>query len=60
MGELRPNAAQIGLNLNSIVSQEVKPGQLTYALNAQKEFDGNVVTYQNEQEYHVYNHSFRV
>lgn len=49
MGELRPNAAQIGLNLNSIVAQ-VKPGQLTYALNAQVEgFDGNVVTYQNEQ-----------
>jgi hypothetical protein len=49
MSELRPNNAQIGLNLNSIVGQ-VKPGQLTYALNAQVEgFDGNVVTYQNEQ-----------
>lgn len=49
MGELRPNNAQIGLNLNSITSQ-VKPGQLTYALNGLVEgFDGNVVTYQNEQ-----------
>lgn len=42
------NQANVGLNLNSIL-REVKPGQLTYALNAQIEgFDGNSVTYQNE------------
>jgi hypothetical protein len=49
MGEIRPNNAYLGLNLDSIISQ-VKPGQLTYAKNAQiSGFDGNSVTYQNEQ-----------
>lgn len=50
MGEIRPNIASTGLNLNSIMSQ-IPEGSLTYALNAQIEgFDGNVVTYQNEQK----------
>jgi hypothetical protein len=41
--------AVVGLNLDSIPSQ-MKEGQLSYALNAQVEnFDGNQVTYQNEQ-----------
>lgn len=49
MGELKPNSARLGMNLDSIIG-EVKPGQLTYALNAQiASFDGNQVTYQNEQ-----------
>src|ERR1041385_4253938 len=48
MGEFIPNNAELGLNLNSITGQ-VKPGQLTYALNAQVAgFEGNTVTYQNE------------
>jgi len=43
------NQAIYGLNTDS-VSDQTKPGQLTYALNAQIEnFDGNMVTYQNEQ-----------
>lgn len=44
-----PNQALLGLNTDSI-SQQVKPGTLTYALNAQIDsFDGSMVTYQNEQ-----------
>lgn len=44
-----PNQAMLGLNTDSI-SQQVKPGTLTYALNAQVgSFDGNMITYQNEQ-----------
>jgi len=44
-----PNQAMLGLNQDNI-SQQIKPGQLTYALNAQVEsFDGDMVTYQNEQ-----------
>lgn len=43
------NYAALGLNLDSTESQR-KPGELTYALNAQTEsFDGITVTYQNEQ-----------
>ncbi len=48
---ITPNqgVAYIGLNLSSILRQ-VKPGQLTFALNAQVEnFDGNSITYMNEQ-----------
>lgn len=49
MGEIRPNNAYLGLNLDSITGQ-VKPGQLTYALNAQLAgFEGNSIIYQNEQ-----------
>jgi hypothetical protein len=49
MGEIRPNNAYLGMNLDSIISQ-VKPGQVTYAQNAQiVGFEGNMVTYQNEQ-----------
>jgi len=45
---LNPNQAIGGMNLNSIL-REVKPGQLTYALNAQVEnFDGGGISYQNE------------
>ena len=44
-----PNQAMLGLNTDSIL-QQVKPGTLTYALNAQVDsFDGQMVTYQNEQ-----------
>lgn len=44
-----PNQAILGLNTDNI-PQQVKPGTLTYALNAQVDsFDGNMVTYQNEQ-----------
>ncbi len=44
-----PNQAMLGLNTDSIL-QQVKPGMLTYALNAQVDsFDGNMITYQNEQ-----------
>ena len=43
------NQAIYGLNLDSIPEQ-VKPGQLSYALNAVVEnFDGNMISYQNEQ-----------
>lgn len=43
-----PIQAQLGLNLESIL-REMRPGQLSYALNAQVEnADGNSVTYQNE------------
>ena len=49
MAELRDNSAELGLNTNSTISQ-VKKGQVTYALNAQIEgFDGQSLTYQNEQ-----------
>jgi len=49
MGELIPQNAYLGMNLDAITSQ-VKPGQLTYALNAQVEgYDGNSIIYQNEQ-----------
>lgn len=48
MGEVKPISAYLGLNLDSIIA-EVKPGQLTYALNAQVGgFEGNSITYQNE------------
>lgn len=44
-----PKVAKVGLNLDSIIS-DIPQGMLTYALNAQLEnFDGNQVTYQNEQ-----------
>jgi len=44
-----PNQAMLGLNTDNI-SQQVKPGSLTYALNAQVDsFDGQMITYQNEQ-----------
>lgn len=43
------NQGVFGLNTDSILTQ-VKPGSLTYALNAQVDsFDGHMVTYQNEQ-----------
>src|SRR5688572_29736472 len=46
---MNPNQAMLGMNTDSI-SQQVKPGTLTYALNAQIDsFDGQMVTYQNEQ-----------
>lgn len=49
MGEIRPTNAYLGLNLDSIIEQ-VKPGQLTFAQNAQVAgFEGNSITYQNEQ-----------
>src|ERR1044072_5806130 len=49
MGEYKPNNAYLGMNLDSIINQ-VRPGQLTYAQNAQLAgFDGNMITYQNEQ-----------
>lgn len=49
MGQILPNSAQIGLNLNAITG-EIQSGQLTYALNAQVSgVEGNAVVYQNEQ-----------
>lgn len=46
--EINPNQAVGGMNLNSVL-REVKPGQLSYALNAQIEnFAGDGITYQNE------------
>jgi hypothetical protein len=43
------NTATVGLNLDQSVNQ-IKPGTLTYALNASVEnFDANSVNYQNEQ-----------
>lgn len=46
---INPNQAVVGLNTDNI-TQQVKPGTLTYALNAQIDsFDGQMVTYQNEQ-----------
>lgn len=50
MGEIRPNNAYLGMNLDNIEHQ-VKPGQVTYARNAVTAgFDGNMITYQNEQK----------
>lgn len=44
-----PNQAILGLNTDNIL-QQVKPGTLTYALNAQIDsFDGHMIAYQNEQ-----------
>jgi hypothetical protein len=49
MGQIRPNNAYLGMNLDSIINQ-VKPGQVTYAQNAQTVgFEGNMIVYQNEQ-----------
>lgn len=49
MGEIRPNNAYLGMNLDSIISQ-VKPGQVTFAQNANTAgFEGNMIVYQNEQ-----------
>lgn len=49
MGEIKPNYAYLGLNMDSIIS-EVKPGQVTFAQNAQTAgFEGNMIAYQNEQ-----------
>jgi hypothetical protein len=40
-----PNQAMLGLNTDNIL-QQVKPGTLTYALNAQIDsFDGQMVDY---------------
>lgn len=48
MANNNPTQAVIGLNTESVITQ-VKPGELTYALNAMVEgFDGMAVTYQNE------------
>lgn len=47
--ETNNNSARVGLNLDSTTAQ-VPKGSLTYALNATVEgFDGNQITYQNEQ-----------
>lgn len=44
-----PAQAMLGMNMDSH-PQQVKPGMLTYALNAQIDsFDGHMITYQNEQ-----------
>lgn len=49
MSEIRQNSAVTGVNLDSTTSN-IQQGQLTYALNVVVEgFDGNSVTYQNEQ-----------
>lgn len=46
---MNPNQAYLGLNMDNI-PQQVKPGSLTYALNARvSSFDGQEITYQNEQ-----------
>ena len=43
------NSATVGLNMDQSVNQ-IKPGTLTYALNANIEnFDSNSVNYQNEE-----------
>ena len=50
-GNIRPefNSANIGLNMDQTLNQ-IKPGTLTYALNAALEnFDSSSVNYQNEQ-----------
>jgi hypothetical protein len=50
-GNIRPeyNNGNVGLNMDQSVNQ-IKPGTLTYALNAAVEnFDANSVNYQNEQ-----------
>jgi len=45
---INANQATVGLNTDSTANQ-LSPGSLTYALNAGIEnFDGNIVTYQNE------------
>ena len=42
------NSANVGLNMDQSVNQ-IKPGTLTYALNATLEnFDANSINYQNE------------
>lgn len=44
-----PKVAYLGINMDS-VTRQVKPGQLSYALNAVIEnFDGQSLVYQNEQ-----------
>lgn len=46
---LNPAEAYMGMNLENVISR-IKPGMLTYALNAQLgNWDGNTYTYQNEQ-----------
>lgn len=46
--QLNSNVASVGLNMDQLMSQ-IKPGQLSYALNAVVEnFDSNSVSYQNE------------
>lgn len=54
--ETKVSVANLGLNLDSQISQ-VKDGQLTFAVNAVvSNFDGNQVTYQNEAaNEHCYN-----
>jgi hypothetical protein len=50
-GNIKPefNSANIGLNMDQTLNQ-IKPGTLTYALNAALEnFDSSSVNYQNEQ-----------
>lgn len=43
------NVARLGLNTDDLPDQ-IKPGMLTYALNAQiSNFDGDSISYQNEQ-----------
>jgi hypothetical protein len=43
------NSAKVGLNMDQTLNQ-IKPGTLTYALNAALEnFDSSSVNYQNEQ-----------
>lgn len=47
--ELNPKVAKAGLNMDSIPS-DIQQGQLSFALNSCVEgFDGNQITYQNEQ-----------
>jgi uncharacterized protein (TIGR02145 family) len=47
--KLEPNFGAIGLNMDQTLNQ-IKPGTLTYALNAALEnFDASSVNYQNEQ-----------
>lgn len=47
--ERKLNSANLGLNLD-LTSNQIKPGVVTYALNATVEnFDGSSVNYQNEQ-----------
>jgi hypothetical protein len=49
MGQIRPNNAYLGMNLDSVINQ-AKPGQVTFAQNAQTiGFEGNMIVYQNEQ-----------
>ena len=47
--KIESNNATIGLNMDQTLNQ-IKPGTLTYALNAALEnFDSSSVNYQNEQ-----------